>query len=139
MRVSCSSWEARDDHVNEPGLVCRLVNSTRTSYLYFPCGQPARCGTRECGQPMARAHLSPDSVSGAETGLRWSPVHTAHSQDGEQTTDCCFKLLNLGIVLKQHFTFPFHFHALEKEMATHSSILAWKISWTEEPGGLSRT
>ena len=29
----------------------------------------------------------------------------------------------------------FHFHALEKEMATHSSILAWKIPWTEEPGG----
>ena len=34
------------------------------------------------------------------------------------------------------FTFPFHFHALEKEMATHSSILAWRIPWTEEPGGL---
>ena len=34
------------------------------------------------------------------------------------------------------FTFPFHFHALEKEMATHSSVLAWKIPWTEEPGGL---
>ena len=34
------------------------------------------------------------------------------------------------------FTFPFHFHALEKEMATHSSVLAWKIRWTEEPGGL---
>ena len=33
------------------------------------------------------------------------------------------------------FTFTFHFNALEKEMATHSSILAWKISWTEEPGG----
>ena len=30
----------------------------------------------------------------------------------------------------------FHFHALEKEMATHSSMLAWKIPWTEEPGGL---
>ena len=28
---------------------------------------------------------------------------------------------------------------LEKEMATHSSILAWKISWTEEPGGLQST
>ena len=27
-------------------------------------------------------------------------------------------------------------HALEKEMTTHSSILAWRISWTEEPGGL---
>ena len=29
--------------------------------------------------------------------------------------------------------------ALEKEMATHFSILAWKISWTEEPGGLQST
>ena len=34
------------------------------------------------------------------------------------------------------FTFTFHFHALEKEMATHSSILAWRIPETEEPGGL---
>ena len=34
------------------------------------------------------------------------------------------------------FIFTFHFHALEKEMATHSSVLAWKTSWTEEPGRL---
>ena len=34
------------------------------------------------------------------------------------------------------FTFTFHFHALEKEMATHSRILAWRIPGTEEPGGL---
>ena len=33
-------------------------------------------------------------------------------------------------------TFPFHFHALEKEMATHSSVLAWRIPGTGEPGGL---
>ena len=30
----------------------------------------------------------------------------------------------------------FHFHALEKEMATHSSVLAWRIPWTDKPGGL---
>ena len=35
-----------------------------------------------------------------------------------------------------HFTFTFHFHALEKEMATHSSVLAWRIPGTGEPGGL---
>ena len=35
------------------------------------------------------------------------------------------------------FTFAFHFHALEKEMATHSSVLAWRILGTGEPGGLS--
>ena len=34
------------------------------------------------------------------------------------------------------FTFTFHFHALEKEMATHSSVLAWRIPRTGEPGGL---
>ena len=34
------------------------------------------------------------------------------------------------------FTFTFHFPALEKEMATHSSILAWRIPGTAEPGGL---
>jgi len=33
------------------------------------------------------------------------------------------------------FTFTFHLHALEKEMATHSSALAWRIPGTGEPGG----
>ena len=34
------------------------------------------------------------------------------------------------------FTFTFHSHALEKEVATHSSVLAWRIPGTGEPGGL---
>ena len=34
------------------------------------------------------------------------------------------------------FTFSFHFHALEKKVATHSSILAWRIPGTGESGGL---
>ena len=34
------------------------------------------------------------------------------------------------------FPFTFHFHELEKEMATHSSVLAWRIPGTREPGGL---
>ena len=34
------------------------------------------------------------------------------------------------------FTFTFHFHALEKEMATHSSVLAWRIPGMVEPDGL---
>ena len=35
-----------------------------------------------------------------------------------------------------NFTLTFHFHALEKEMATHSSVLAWRIPGMGEPGGL---
>ena len=45
-----------------------------------------------------------------------------------------------GIAKRQawlsHFTFTFHFHALDKEMATHSNVLAWRIPGTGEPGGL---
>ena len=36
----------------------------------------------------------------------------------------------------RYFTFIFHFRALEKEMETHSSVLAWRIPGTGEPGGL---
>ena len=38
--------------------------------------------------------------------------------------------------LLSNFTFPFHFPALEKEMATHSSVPAWRMPGMEEPGGL---
>ena len=45
-----------------------------------------------------------------------------------------------GVVKSQtrlsEFTFTFHFHALEKAMATHSSVLAWRIPGRGEPGGL---
>ena len=43
------------------------------------------------------------------------------------------RLQSMGSPLS-NFTFTFHFHALEKEMATHSSVLAWRIQG--EPGGL---
>ena len=41
-----------------------------------------------------------------------------------------------GWARQSDFTFTFHFHALEKAMATHSSVLAWRIPGTGEPGGL---
>ena len=44
-------------------------------------------------------------------------------------------LQSMGLRLSD-FTFTFHFHALEKEMATHSGVFAWRIPGTVEPGGL---
>ena len=38
--------------------------------------------------------------------------------------------------MTNNFTFTFHFHALEKEMATHSNVLDWRIPGVGEPGGL---
>ena len=65
--------------------------------------------------------LQPSCLENAmEGGALWAAVHgVAKSQT---------RLSN--------FTFTFHFHALEKEMATHSSALAWRIPGTGEPGGL---
>ena len=46
-------------------------------------------------------------------------------------------LQSMGSLRVRHdFTFTFHFHALEKEMATHSSVLAWRIPGMGKPGGL---
>ena len=53
-------------------------------------------------------------------GAWWAAVH-AGLKSGARLND---------------FTFTFHFHALEKEMAMHSGVLAWRIPGTVEPGGL---
>ena len=45
-------------------------------------------------------------------------------------------MASLSLTQLSDFTFTFDFHALEKEMATHSSVLAWKIPGMGEPGGL---
>ena len=55
-----------------------------------------------------------------EGGAWWAAVHGA-AESRTRLSD---------------FTFTFHFHALEKEMATHSSVLVWRIPGTGEPGGL---
>ena len=46
------------------------------------------------------------------------------------------RILEASQVILSDFTFTFHFHALEKEMATPSSVLAWRISGMGEPVGL---
>ena len=46
------------------------------------------------------------------------------------------KIARRNINNLSNFIFTFYFHALEKEMATHSSVLAWRIPGTGEPGGL---
>ena len=53
-------------------------------------------------------------------GAWWAAVHGV-ARSRTQLSDFCF---------------TFHFHALKKEMATHSSVLAWRIPRTGEPGGL---
>ena len=67
-------------------------------------------------------HPTPVLLSGKSHGQR-SLVGSVHGVTKSRT--------RLSI-----FIFTFHFHGLEKEMATHSSVLAWRIPGTGEPGGL---
>ena len=63
---------------------------------------------------------TPVLLPGKSHGAWWAAVHGV-ARDQTRLSD---------------FPFTFHFHALEKEMATHSSVLAWRIPGTGEPGGL---
>ena len=87
------------------------------------------CSFRNVLAVLMRAHNgegngTPLQYSGLENlmdrGAWWAAVHGV-AKSRTQLSD---------------FTFTFHFHALEKEMATHSSVLAWRILGTGEPGGL---
>ena len=68
------------------------------------------------GNPLQCSYLE----NPRDGGACWAAVYGV-AQSGTQLSD---------------FTFTFHFHTLEKEMATHSSVLAWRIPGTGEPGGL---
>ena len=65
-----------------------------------------------------------------------TPVLLPGKSRGRRSLIGCSPWGRWGSVQLSDFTFTFHFHALEKEMATHSSVLAWRISGTGEPGGL---
>ena len=100
--------------VKYEGSIRALLCEDFEIYLQFTCSQEE---TREGnGTPLQYSCLE-NLMDG---GAWWAAVHgVAKSR-----------------TRRSDFTVTFHFHALEKEMATHSSALAWRIPGTGEPGGL---
>ena len=86
------------------------------SLTYSICGRLAMNGGEGNGNPLQYSCLENPMGRGAW----WAAVHGV-TRSQTQLSD---------------FPFTFHFHALEKEMATHSSVLAWRIPGMGEPGGL---
>jgi len=78
------------------------------------------------------------------TGQQWrrrrqwqpTPVLLPGKSHGRRSLEGCSPWGPKELGTTERLPFTFHFHALEKEMATHSGILAWRIPGTEEPGGL---
>ena len=79
-------------------------------------GFPFRAPQQRNGNPLQYSHLE----NPMDGGAWWAVVHGV-AKSRTRLSD---------------FTFTFHFHALEKKMATHSSVLAWRIPGMGEPGGL---
>ena len=65
-----------------------------------------------------------------------TPVLLPGKSHGRRSLVGCIHGIAKNRTRLSDFTFPFPFHALEKEMAAHSSVLAWRIPGTGEPGGL---
>ena len=79
---------------------------------------------------------NPEFGEGTDTPLQYSCLE--NPMDGGAWWAAVHRVAKSRTRLSD-FTFTFHFHALEKEMATHSSVLAWRIPGTAEPGGLPST
>ena len=86
--------------------------------------------------------LFPPSFFGPHCAACWrrqwhpTPVLLPRKSHGWRSLRGCSRGVARSRARPSDFTFTFHFHSLEKEMATHSSVLAWRIPGTGEPGGL---
>ena len=87
--------------------------------------------SREAAQ--IKPHLGPKGGEGDGTPLQYSCLE--NPTDGGAWQSAAHGVAKSWTQLSD-FTFTFHFHALEEEMATHSNVLAWRISGTGKPGGL---
>ena len=65
-----------------------------------------------------------------------TPVLLPGKSHGQKSLEAAVHGVTKSRTLLNDFTFTFYFHALEKAMATDSSVLTWRISGTAEPGGL---
>ena len=92
----------------------KMENQKMKKMVEIIRGQKEKCGEGN-GNPVQYSCLE----NPMDGGAWWAAVHGI-AKSRARLSD---------------FTFTFHFHALEKEMATHSSVLAWRIPGMGEPGG----
>ena len=96
-------------------------------YFFFFFFVPRPCGLQDFSS------LSRNDGEGNGTPLQYSCLENPMNRGAWQAV---VHGVAEGQTRLSDFTFTFHFHALEKEMATHSSVLAWRIPGMAEPGGL---
>ena len=110
---------------------------SRTLYLFIPsiCYLvQLKCGwVHHKRKDLNKYHLA---FKGQSRQWHPTPVLLPGKSHGWRSWQAAVHVVAKSRARLSDFTFTFHFHASEKEMATHSSILAWRIPGTEEPSGL---
>ena len=130
--------------------------SLTTFFFLFDNSEPTRCNAiSHCGfdawqcqapmhAPVNQLYFFLEKVIFRSPAIFGSFAHIFREGDGITLQNSCLEnpmdggawWAAIHGVARSGFTFTFHFHALEKEMATHSSILAWRIPGAGELGGL---
>ena len=115
---------------------------SRIGLCLFPNISPENCQIQSTLQKMCQHRagqcLICSLLSLQRRDRRWHPLQYSYLEnpmDGGAWWAAVHGVMKSRTRLSD-LTFTFHFHALEKEMATHSSVLAWRISGTGAPGGL---
>ena len=111
----------------------RAVMDTDSCLLGFPSGSDGKESARSVGDPGLISALRRSPGEGTGNPLQYSCLE--NPMDGGAWWAAVHGVAKSRTRLSD-FSFTFHFHALEKEMATHSSALAWRIPGMGEPGGL---
>ena len=113
-------------------------------------GNPLQCSCLENPRDRGAWWAAVYGVAQSRTRLKWlsssmpqkrrkwqpTPVLLPGKSHGQRSLVGCSPWGAKSLTRLSDFTFTFHFHALKKEMATHLSVLAWRIPGTGEPGGL---
>ena len=121
--------------LTNPGIKPRSPTLQVHSLLSEPPGKPENMGVGSLSLRRRQWHPTPVLLPGKSHGWR---SRVGCSPWGHEESDTTERLhFHFSFFLFFFFsTFTFHFNALEKEMATHSSVLAWRIPGIGEPGGL---
>ena len=111
----------------------RRSSMIKLRYLGFPSGSDGKESACNSGDPGSTPRSGRSHRERHGDPLQYSCLENPMDRGAWRTT---VHGVAKSWTRLSDFTFTFHFHALEKEMATHSHVLAWRIPGTGEPGGL---
>ena len=127
--VGCRLWDLTESNTTEA--TKQQARTWKCSWTKY--NQLNKDNSLQLGDQQNRSNYTLEFGEGNGTPLQYSCLE--NPMDGGAWKAAVHWVAKSWTWLSD-FPFTFHFHALEKEMATHSSVLAWRIPGTEEPGGL---